>query len=199
VDPKSFWDIRYASVGYSYGVLPNVFLKEQLHLLPFGKILFLGEGEGRNAVYAAQHGWVVSAVDLSEEGRNKALNLASEKSVSIDYLVGDASTVEFEENSFDAIALIYAHFPESIRKIIHRKAIAWLKPGGKIILEAFRPEQLHFKSGGPKEVSMLFTKALLENDFDDLTIYQLDTLNTILNEGDFHQGEAAIIRLVAIK
>lgn len=194
-----FWNERYSQLGYAYGIEPNEFLKEQLDKLPKGNILFLCEGEGRNAIYAAKEGWNVSAFDLSIEGMNKANQLAQEKKVAIDYQIADALTVNYPVESFDAIALIYAHFPASIRKTIHEKVINWLKPGGIVILEAFNPLQLQNGSAGPKELSMLYTKEILTNDFSKIEILKLATEKIILNEGKYHQGLSDIIRFVGQK
>ena len=107
---KDFWNKRYAEKEFAYGTLPNEFLKEQLQKITAGKILFVCEGEGRNAVYAAKQGWHVEAFDLSTEGKNKALQLATQNNVNFNYQVQDANAIQYPENSFDAIALIYAHF-----------------------------------------------------------------------------------------
>lgn len=104
------WNERYSEEEFAFGTQPNNFLKEQIEQLEPGSILFAAEGEGRNAVYAAQLGWKVSAFDISIKGQKKAIRLAAEKSVSIDYQVGELDQLDFKPNQFDAIALIYAHF-----------------------------------------------------------------------------------------
>ena len=191
------WNERYASKEFVYGTSPNAFLKEELDKLKAGKILFLCEGEGRNAVYAAKQGWEVEAFDLSEEGKKKAELLAKEKNVKFNYQLADASLVNYTPASFDVIALIYAHFPPSIRQNIHQRIQAWLKPGGIVLLEAFNPAQLQNTSGGPKEISMLYTVEMLQSDFEKLKIKKLNLLSTTLSEGKFHSGKADVIRLVA--
>ena len=97
------------------------------------------------------------------------------------------------------MAFIYAHFPPAIRKQIHQKAIHWLKPGGKIIIEAFHPNQLQNNSGGPKELSMLYTEEMIKEDFEGLEIEILQTSQTTLNEGKYHEGRADIVRFIAVK
>jgi hypothetical protein len=196
---SNFWNERYSEKEYVYGEEPNVFFAEQLSKLTPGTIILPCEGEGRNAVYAALHGWKVKAFDSSEAGKIKALQLAGKKEVVIDYDIDDAVTVNYGESNADVVALIYAHFPPSIRKQIHQKAIQWLKPGGKIIMEAFNPDQLQNNSGGPKELSMLYTEEMMKEDFEGLRIEWLQTVQTILNEGKYHEGKADIIRLIASK
>ena len=104
---NNFWDERYAVEDYVYGTEPNDFLKEELPKLTAGKILFPGEGEGRNAVFAAQLGWEVTAFDSSTEGKAKAERLAKAKGVSIDYQLASYDEAEFPAESFDALVLIY--------------------------------------------------------------------------------------------
>lgn len=195
----NFWNKRYGNQEYIYGKTPNVFFAEQLQNLKPGKLLLPCEGEGRNAVFAASKDWEVQAFDTSEAGKIKATKLAAENNVDIDYLIDDAVTVKYPQNSFEVIAFIYAHFPPAVRKQIHQKALIWLKPGGKIILEAFNPKQLQNNSGGPKELEMLYTEEMLRNDFEGLTIEILETKTIELNEGEHHKGKADSIQFVGTK
>ncbi|WKK75229.1 class I SAM-dependent methyltransferase [Marivirga salinae] len=196
---KEFWNERYAKNEFIYGTEPNEFFRKELENLPVGKIILPCDGEGRNAVFAAKLGWQVNAFDYSASAKEKAFALAKQEGVNPHYEVADIHEKEFKENSADVVALIYAHFPVELRKIAHQKAIKWLKPGGKLILEAFNPKQLGNDSGGPKNIEMLYTEDLLKADFKDLKIVKLESLETNLSEGNFHNGKANIIRLIAIK
>lgn len=195
----SFWDERYGGSDYVYGELPNAFFAQELSHLNVGNIILPCDGEGRNAVYAAMKGWEVLAFDNSEEGKRKAMQLALKNKVDIQFDLADASSVQYPEECVDVVALIYAHLPPTVRKILHTNCIQWIKPGGKIILEAFNPLQLNNSSGGPKEPSMLYTTDILKEDFKGLSIDYLENLTIQLNEGAFHEGKAAVIRLIATK
>lgn len=197
---KEFWDERFASEAYVYGTEPNVFLREQLVTLPTkGKALFLAEGEGRNAVYAAQKGWQTTAVDISEKGREKALKLASQKQVSIDYQISLLEDFNFEANKYDLIVLIYAHMPPANRVTIHKKCCEALNKGGYLLLEGFDKKQLGNKSGGPQNINLLYDLSSIKEDFSTLDLKIAESLSVQLNEGEFHKGEADIIRLLAKK
>jgi ubiquinone/menaquinone biosynthesis C-methylase UbiE len=196
---SNLWNERYAQKEYFYGEEPNVFFAEQLEKIKQGKIILPCEGEGRNAVYAASCGWEVEAFDSSEVGKSKAIQLASSKRLTMNYTIEDAMAINYPENSFDVVAFIFAHFTVAIRKQIHQKTITWLKPGGKIILEAFNPKQLPNNSGGPKDLSMLYTEEILRDDFSDLKIELLQLQSTILKEGKHHDGIAEVIRFVGVK
>ena len=194
-----YWNQRYAESEFAYGTSPNEYFKEKLDSLPPGKILLICEGEGRNAVYAATQNWEVEAFDMSVEGRKKALLLAKQHGVSFHYQIADASLIDYPENAFDAIAIIYAHFPSSLRSSIHNKIKQWLKPNGHVILEVFNPNQLQNTSGGPKDIDMLYTLEAVGDDFLGFNILQLSTDVIELNEGKYHMGKADVLRFFGRK
>lgn len=196
---NNFWDERYSTDEYVYGEEPNHFIRQQLQKLRPGKILFPAEGEGRNAVYAATLGWRVSAFDLSIEGRRKALMLALKHNVFIDYTIGGFENTEFEAESFDCIALVFAHIHSSKRSEYHQKLLSFLKPGGKLIMESFSKEQILRDSGGPKNPDMLYSVEDMKHDFSTLSDLNIEKKETDLKEGDFHIGTASVIRVVGTK
>ncbi len=193
----AFWNEKYAGEEFHYGLKPNRFLELMLESRPAGRLLFPCEGEGRNAVYAAKLGWEVYAFDQSEVARDKALALAEREGVEIHYSLADALDYEAEV-SFDAVALIYAHFPPSIRAGVHRKLSGQLKPVGELWVEAFAPGQIELNSGGPKNVEMLYTPELLEADFGHLQIRQAEITKYKLDEGPGHSGMGEVVRLRAV-
>jgi SAM-dependent methyltransferase len=196
---NSFWNERYGGRDFVYGEFPNVFFAETISALKPSTIILPCDGEGRNAVYAAKQGWEVMAFDLSEAGKAKANHLALKYSVIIDFQIKDAATALYPNNSAEVVALIYTHLPSEVRTKLHFNIINWLKPGGKVILETFCPDQLKNSSGGPKDVDMLYTKELLAGDFKDLNIEFLEYASIQLNEGKYHEGPADVIRMIATK
>lgn len=195
----NFWNKRYAEPDYAYGKEPNEHFKHVIDGLKPGKILLPGEGEGRNAVYAAIKGWKVTAIDLSNEGRNKALKLAAENNVDIEYIVSTFDEYNFTENEYDAIALIFVHFNQENRERIHRTITRALKNGGVLLIEAFSKSQINNNSGGPKDILSLYSIEDLRQDFQDFTIESLTENQIQLSEGIHHKGTADVIRLKAIK
>ena len=198
------WNDRYSSEEFAYGTAPNKYLKEQLEKLKTGSILFPAEGEGRNAVFAAQLGWKVSAFDISAEGKNKALKLAEANNVVIDYQVGELETLNYQAEQFDVIALIYAHFPAAIKSSIQQTLETYLHKNGVIIFEAFSKKHLEYlaindKVGGPKDIESLFSIEEIQSDFPDYEIIQLEEKVIELNEGLFHNGKGSVIRFVGKK
>lgn len=195
------WNDRYSTDEFAYGEQPNNYLKEQLTNLETGTILFPAEGEGRNAVFAAKLGWKVSAFDISIEGKNKALQLAENNNVNIDYQVGELQELDYKAEQFDAIALIYAHFPSAIKSTYHKTLSNYLRKGGLLIFEAFSKKHLDYlakneKVGGPKEIDMLFSIEEIRADFENYEILVLEEKEIELNEGLFHNGQGSVIRFV---
>lgn len=198
------WDDRYSSEEFAYGEEPNNYFKEQIEKLNTGTILFPAEGEGRNAIYAAKLGWKVSAFDISEEGKNKALKLAEANNVTIDYQVGELETLNYHTEQFDAIALIYAHFPAEIKSAIHKTLETYLHKDGIIIFEAFSKKHLEYlaindKVGGPKDIESLFSIEEIQADFPNYEIIELEEKEIELNEGLFHNGKGSVIRFIGKK
>lgn len=198
------WNDRYSNEEFAYGTSPNNYLKEQIEKLQPGKILFPAEGEGRNAVFAAQNGWTVAAFDISAEGKNKALKLADANNVVIDYQVGELETLNYQKEQFDAIALIYAHFPAAIKSSIHKTLDQYLRKGGIIIFEAFSKKHLDYlaindKVGGPKDIESLFSTEEIQVDFSNYEIITLEEKEIELNEGLFHNGKGSVIRFIGRK
>lgn len=198
------WNDRYRQQEYAYGTLPNEFLKKQLGKLTLGNILFPAEGEGRNAVYAAREGWHVHAFDISEEGRKKALQLAQKNNVSIDYQVGVLPDLQYKEEQFDAIALIYAHFPPALKAEYHKILDLYLKKGGTIIFEAFGKNHLKYRTenekvGGPKDLDALFSTDELRSYFTNYKIISLVEEEVELREGLYHNGKGSVVRFVGQK
>jgi 2-polyprenyl-3-methyl-5-hydroxy-6-metoxy-1,4-benzoquinol methylase len=198
------WNDRYRKEEFAFGEQPNNYLKEQLEKLNVGTILFPAEGEGRNAVFAANLGWTVSAFDISVEGQKKAFRLAQTRKATIDYQVGELQALHYNTEQFDAIALIYAHFPTDIKSLYHKTLDTYLRKGGSIIFEAFSKRHIDYvskneKIGGPKDIGMLFSIDELKSDFVNYEIIELVEKEIELSEGLFHNGEGSVIRFVGRK
>ncbi|HMQ44126.1 MAG TPA: class I SAM-dependent methyltransferase [Mariniflexile sp.] len=202
---EEFWNNRYKKKEFAYGKNPNVFFKNTINKLNVsGKLLLPAEGEGRNAVYAAKLGLNVFAFDISEAGKNKAKELAKSENVTIDYRVGELNQLNLKKNSFDALALIYAHFPENEKETLHKDLVELIKPNGYLILEGFSVNNLELlkknpKIGGPAIRAMLFSKQEIKDTFKNFEIIELEETQIELNEGRFHNGLASVIRFIGKK
>jgi SAM-dependent methyltransferase len=197
-----FWDAQYAVPGFKYGTAPNAFLVSQVALLPPGGVVLVpGDGEGRNGVWLASQGFEVTAVDSSAVGLGKARTLAAERGVTVRTIEADLDVWAPDADSADALVLMYVHFPPAQRARIHRRLLSALRPGGVLVLEAFHPTQLGRASGGPKDVTMLYTLAMLRDDLAGAAarfeVLQATETEVDLDEGPGHRGPAQVTRLVA--
>lgn len=193
------WDQRYSADEYVYGKDPNDFLANAASNLPKGKILCVAEGEGRNAVFLATLGYDVVAVDASAVGLEKAKKLAEERGVSIETIVTDLAGFSIEPESWDGVVSIFAHLPPQVRKELHRKVVAGLRPGGVLVLEAYRPDQLKYKTGGPPMADFMMTLQNLEDELTGLEFEYAVELDRDVVEGQFHTGKGAVVQLIGKK
>ncbi|RZS97302.1 class I SAM-dependent methyltransferase [Cecembia calidifontis] len=196
---SKFWDEKFSLTPNLYGDSPNEFIKEQLGKFEKGKILFPGEGEGRNALFSAAMGWEVTALDQSQIARKHTLEKAEKAGLHLEYHTCNVENYIPEPKSFDVIALIYFHLPLSIRDKVHHRFAMALKDNGHLILEGFGKGQLNFQSGGPKNPEMLYDLQDLKSSFPQMTWeYEFDGI-LHLNEGKGHLGDAHVVRLVGKK
>lgn len=193
----SFWDRRYDVPDYVYGTEPNAFLVSKRHLLrPGMRVLAVADGEGRNGVWLAAQGLDVLAVDGSPVAVEKARRLADARGVALHFEVADLLGWPWPRAQFDIVVAIFIHFGPQDRPRIHRAMAQALKPGGLLIMECFTPRQLEYGTGGPPVREMLYTPETLRADFRGMEILELEETVTELREGLYHQGRAAVARLV---
>ncbi len=202
--PAAMWDERYRAASYAYGLEPNAFLAGQSgQLRPGMHALVPGDGEGRNGVWLAEQGLDVDTFDLSAFGVAKAEALAAKRGVRVHAFQADALTWDWPEARYDLIALIYLHLVEPVRRIVHAKALKGLKPGGLIVLEAFRPEQLERHAagarGGPRDLALLYSVEALRQDFAAEEIVLLEAAETRVDEGHLHVGDSSVVRAIVRK
>jgi ubiquinone/menaquinone biosynthesis C-methylase UbiE len=200
------WDERYSDNEYVYGTSPNSFLASVIDRIRCnhnhvhrGKVLSLAEGEGRNAVFLAEHGCFVTAVDASRVGLTKAEKLAKDRGVALKVIHSDLAHLEIEPNSWDAIVSIFCHVPSQLRSELHRKVVAGLRPGGVLVLEAYTPSQLALRTGGPQDVDMTMSLKQLESELAGLVFEHAQELEREVVEGKFHTGKGAVVQIVAHK
>jgi hypothetical protein len=196
---KEMWDQRYSEPGFAYGMEPNAFFKGALDAHAPGKLLLPGEGEGRNAIYAAGNGWEVRAFDQSVVARDKALAWAESLDLQFEYQLSSLEEFSCVEPVFDLIAIIYIHLLPDLRKQVHTRMQACLKPGGKIIMECFHKNQLRYGTGGPPVEELLYHEDDLRSDFRKMDIKRCEEQVLDIFEGKYHAGRSSVVRLIANK
>ncbi|MFA6188758.1 MAG: class I SAM-dependent methyltransferase [Sulfuricurvum sp.] len=196
-DQREFWNERFGREGYFYGTNPNRYLASHIDALPHQQsILFLGEGEGRNAVYACECGHTVTALDAAEIGLAKTALLAKNKGFEIS-LVHTNLEQWNPTQQYDAIMCSFLHLTEPLRSEVFSKSLTHLNAGGVFVGEFFSIHQLPKNTGGPKDLDLLYTADQLSSILKTLPckILELHETNTELHEGTGHNGEASVVRM----
>lgn len=193
------WDQRYSSETYAYGTEPNGFLAAMFENLPNGRVLCLGEGEGRNAVWLAQQGREVTAMDASEVGLKKARRLAEARDAKITTVQADLADFDIEPRHWNVIVSIFCHLPPELRRDVHRRCVKGLRPGGVILLEAYTPAQLDYQTGGPPTADMMMDAQSLHTELAGLEFLRLQECVREVHEGEFHYGPGAVVQALARK
>lgn len=197
--PKGYWDQRFTGEEFVYGKQPNDFLRQQVAGLAAGQALCLAEGEGRNAVFLAELGHQVCAQDISPVGLRKAEALAQQKGVNITTLCCDLAALDLKPTSLDLIAAIWMHVEPELRARVFEQAVAALRPGGHLLIEAYHPQQLNFSSGGPTRRELLIEAAQLQQELATLEPLILQEIERTITEGSAHQGRSAVVQFFGRK
>jgi cyclopropane fatty-acyl-phospholipid synthase-like methyltransferase len=202
-DPASTWNQRYnAADGYLFGTAPNAWLARHSGVwAPGQRVLCVADGEGRNSVWLAQQGLQVEAFDIAEVGLAKARRLAAEHGVAVDFKLADVDGFDWPgapERLYDGVAAIFVQFADpTLRTRLFARLQAALKPGGRLVLQGYTPQQLAYKTGGPPQVEHLYTEALLREAFAGMDIDTLESYEAEVEEGSGHRGRSALIGMVA--
>lgn len=192
---RAFWDDRYGSEGWVFGVEPNLFVKEFFEDRPPGRVLDLGCGQGRNAVWLALRGHEVLGVDLSSVAVEQARKLAGVAGVDVAFEAADLTTWDPAGRSFDYVVLSYLQMTDEHSRIVHRLAQTALAPGGLVFLVAHHLDNLEHGYGGPQLPGVLFTEQQLEDDFGGLEVIRSEPVARTVERDE---GTATAIDVIFI-
>ncbi|MHA3842425.1 SAM-dependent methyltransferase [Sphingomonas aestuarii] len=193
------WNDRFDTDTYVFGEAPNRFLVEQAdRLAPDSKVLAVADGEGRNGVWLAEMGHRIVSVDASHTGQAKARALAARRGVSIELMVADLLDWDWPDGAYDAVVAIFIQFAgPSGRAAMLAGMMRATRPGGVILLQGYRPEQLAYGTGGPPVAENMYTEAMLRQAFAGWEVEHLAIHDSVIEEGPGHSGMSALIDLVA--
>jgi SAM-dependent methyltransferase len=149
------WDARYTDTELLWSAEPNQFVVEQVADLAPGRALDLAAGEGRNAVWLAEQGWAVTAVDFSGVAIDKGRRLAGHRGVEVDWVVADAVSYQAGSAAFDLVLIAYLHLPPADLARVIAHATEGLAPEGRFLLVAHDRSNLTDGIGGPQEPTIL--------------------------------------------
>jgi cyclopropane fatty-acyl-phospholipid synthase-like methyltransferase len=200
-DPRGTWNARFAGPEFHFGRAPNAFVAREAARLSRGQsVLCVADGEGRNGVFLAARGLEVTAFDIAANGVAKARALAAEQGVHIDVREADVRDWDWDARTYDAVVAIFIQFlTPAERPDVFRGMQRAVAPGGLLLLEGYRPEQIGFRTGGPGNPEHLYTRDWLEATFRGWTTLRLDAYDAEISEGTGHAGMSALIDLVARK
>jgi SAM-dependent methyltransferase len=200
-DAAATWNQRFDREDYLFGTAPNAWLVGHADCIaPASRVLCIADGEGRNSVWLAQRGHRVDAFDISPVGQAKAVKLAAEAGVTLNFAVADSDALAWPEARYDAIVAIFIQYADPpARARMFARIVRALVPGGVLILQGYTPKQIEYKTGGPPFVSHLYTPELLREAFAPLEIVELREYEAVIEEGTGHAGRSALIGLVARK
>jgi len=200
-NPLQTWTARFARDGYLFGEEPNAFLRSNGHRFHAGdSVLCVADGEGRNSVWLAERGCRVTAFDFASNAIDKARQLAARRGVGVDHQVGDIYSWPWTSTPYDALVVIFIQFlPPERRGAVFAGMKAAVRPGGLLLLEGYRPEQVDYATGGPPRRDHMYTRDWLQAEFADWEIVLLSDYDAVIREGQAHNGMSALIDLVARK
>ncbi len=169
-DNKTKWDKRYNKRTFVYGKAPAKFLAENFdYLKPESQILDMGMGEGRNAVFLAQKGHLVTGIDISSVAIKKAKRLGNERGVKFKTITGSLKKYKIPLNSYDAIICFYY-----VDRSLNKKIMGWLKPGGILIYEAHTIKELQAKNSEDEKESYYLKEQELLTMFSNAKILKYE-------------------------
>ena len=150
------WNRRYSEKELLWSAEPNRFLVEEVTGLVSGRALDLGAGEGRNAVWLAERGWMVTAVDFSEIALDKARRIAAARGVDVEIVRADLTEYRPEPASFDLVLALYLHLPRPEMRVVVERAARAVAAGGTFLLIGHDRTNLESGYGGPRDAAVLY-------------------------------------------
>ena len=193
------WDHRFSIDDYLFGKEPaKALLELENYLVPNGETFVVADGEGRNSVYLASKGYKVTASDSSKVANEKAQELALSRSVKVNYRVEDFFDIDWSEKQYDNVVGICFQFvpPQKINEALLGLRAA-TKKGGILLIHGYTPDQIELGTGGPKDVSLMYTRKTFTNVFKDDEIIVNEEYRANLSEGVGHNGTSAMIDFIA--
>ncbi|MEV0830407.1 class I SAM-dependent methyltransferase [Nonomuraea rubra] len=154
------WDHRYAAKDLVWSAGPNRWVEEVATGLPPGRALDLAAGEGRNALWLAERGWSVTAVDFSavavERARSLAAQRLGEHAGRVQLVEADVRHYASAPAAFDLVMVVYLQVEAVLRRQVMRSAATAVAPGGLLLVAAHDSENLAHGTGGPQDPAVLY-------------------------------------------
>ena len=200
---EAFWSQRYREAGddFLFGTAPNRYLRHNVGALAGGNdVLCVADGEGRNSVWLAEQGYLVTATEISPVALEKARKFAAGRQVAVSFEQADLLTCSWPAEAYDALVAIFIQFVGPVeREALFAGMQRAVRPGGVFVLQGYTPKQIEYKTGGPPSVENLYTEEWVRATFASWHIERLDVYEDDLSEGCAHKGRSALLGLIARK
>lgn len=144
-----------------------MFVADRLAHVEPGVGLDVASGEGRNAIWLAERGWKMTAVDFSDVAIERGRAASDE----VEFVVGDVLEWEPDE-SYDLALIAYLHLPESDMRRVIKRVASWLRPGGELFLIGHDESNIEEGHGGPQAPEILTKVESTVEWLDDLEIVE---------------------------
>jgi SAM-dependent methyltransferase len=181
---RADWDRAYQTSELIWTAAPNGFVVSELAGLPPGRALDLAAGEGRNAVWLAEQGWQVTAVDYSAVGLAKGGRLAEARGVSVDWVTADLLAYQPAPKAFDLVLVAYLQLPPPELATVLRSAVAALALGGTLLVVGHDLTNLTDGVGGPPYPDVLYTPEAIAAELPSLDIRRAERVRRPVETGD---------------
>jgi SAM-dependent methyltransferase len=200
-NPLQTWNARYARDDFHFGEEPNAFVRANAHYLEVGQsVLCVADGEGRNSVFLAEQGMRVAAFDFAPNAVAKAHRLATSRGVSVNHQLGDIFAWDWTSSTYDAVVAVFIQFLSPVeRERVFAGMKQAVKPGGLLLVEGYRPEQVDYGTGGPPHRAHMYTVDWLAGQVSGWELLELKAYDAAIHEGQGHSGMSALVDLVARK
>lgn len=196
----SMWNERYVDAFAAYGTQPNDFVRAVAGAIPEGPVLVIAAGEGRDAVFLAERGHAVTAMDQSEVGLANAATLAARRQVELVTVVADLAEFELGTARWAGIVSVWAHVPPDLRRKLHQASVRALKPGGAFVMEIYAPAHLDRPgTGGPPDAALLLTSDAARQELAGLDFVLCQQVQREVAEGRYHHGPSTTTQVLAFR
>ncbi len=190
------WNRRYAAADRIHSApAPNRFLVVEVADLAPARALDLACGAGRNAVWLAERGWRVTAVDFSDVALAMARDLAATRGAQIDWIEADVVTWTPPEHFYDLVCVLYVQLPAPERRAALRHAVDAVRPRGTLLVVGHDLLNLTEGWGGPTQADVLFTPDEIADEIGGLQIEKAERVRRPVEDGGvLHEAIDALVR-----
>lgn len=197
---KEHWNQHFSSASFVYGETKNAFVGEMKHIIPeHSKIGCFAEGEGRNAIFLARHGFDVTAYDQSTVGLEKTQQLAKKHNVTVQTIEKNLTNEKVPEQQFAAAIMVFGHVPKQEQAFFIQNIIDSVKPGGHIIFEVYSEAQMNYNTGGPGVIESLYNPTDVLSFISEYQCLHFYYGEAERHEGIRHTGQCHVIQVVIEK